>query len=198
MTTSTTTTTTTTTTTIPVACAPAPTAPCTASGQSKLSVNEKSAGKEKLKAQIQKLVPALAATDFGDPVIGTTNYALCIYDGSNALKGELSIVKGGENCGTDPCWEGVKTTGYKYKDKDLTADGVQKIQLSGGDAGKGKVSVSAKNTSSANNMPVGIAAALNGATHATVQLLDSSGHCYGATLSQVKTADGTVFSATGP
>jgi len=196
--TTTTSTTSTTTTTLPVECAVAPAGGCIAAGKAVLNVNEKSAGKEKLKLSLTKLVPAVTQGQFGDPVGGSTSYVACIYNALNALVGEYGVARGGDTCDGDPCWEDFKTTGYKYQDKLLAADGIQKMQLNGGDAGKGQVKVSGKNNASASNLPTGVAAALNGATQATAQVVTSDGQCFGMTLNVLKTADGLVFSASAP
>jgi hypothetical protein len=199
-TTTTTTTTSTTTTTLPVACGPAPAGGCIAAGSGSLKVSEKKAGKESVKASFKNLVSAVTQAQFGDPVDDGTSYALCIYTAGNALAGELSVARAGEVCEGKACWSKVSTKGYKYGDKAASADGVSKISLGGGDAGKGKISMSAKNNAAKgqNSLPTGIATALSGSASATVQLLTSDASCFEATLTDVKDADGTVFSAVGP
>jgi hypothetical protein len=194
--TTTTSTTSTTTTTLPLECGGAPSMTCTAAGQAKLNINEKVAGKEKMKASLQKIVPATAQADFGDPVDGDTAYILCVYNSANALVADYKVKRAGESCGDDPCWVDVKTTGYKYQDKEPDSDGIAKIQLKSGDAGKGQVKVNGKNTESA--LPTGIAAAMSGQTSSILQFLTSDQECFGATLSEVKTADGLVFQAATP
>lgn len=195
--TTTTSTTTTTTTTLPVNCGASPVVGCTAGAKTKLLISEKAAGKEKVKFLVSKLVPAVVKADFGAPVTSDTSYALCIYNASNALVGSYEVARGSQNCGTAPCWSDFKDAGYAYADKDLlTADGVSKIQLAGGDAGKGKVMLQASNKAS--TMPTGVAAMLNGATSATAQLVTSDGDCFGMALPTVKKADGVLFSASAP
>jgi hypothetical protein len=68
------------------------------------------------------------------------------------------------------------------------------------DSGKGKVTVQAANEAKKDQveLPTGIAAALSGATSATVQVVTSDASCTGATLTTVKKADGTQFKATTP
>lgn len=197
----TTTTITTTTTTLAADCAPVPIVGCIAAGKGMLLVDEKTAGKEKLKVSLTKLVPAVSQSQFGDPVADITSYAVCIYNASNVLAGAYTVDRGTENCEVADliaCWSPVKTTGYKYLDKHLAADGIMKMLLAGGDAGKGKIKVSGKNDDDAPSLPTGVAALLNGASEATVQVVSSDADCFGMTLNQVKTADGASFSATGP
>lgn len=195
--TTTTTTTSTTTTTLPVSCAPAPLGVCTAAEKAKLQINEKAAGKEKMKFQLTKLVPAVVPGDFGNPVDSDTSYALCVYSASNTLVGTYEVARGSDTCSGAPCWEDFKTTGYEYGDKDAqSADGISKMQLVGGDAGKGKVKMQGSNKQS--TMPVGIAAMLSGATSATAQLVNGDGDCFGMALPTVKKNDGAQFSAQAP
>lgn len=201
--TTTTTTTSTTTTTLPVQCGAAPTLGCVEAGKSMLLVSEKSAGKEKLKVSLKALQAAVTQGQFGDPLSdGGTNYAICIYDDANQLIGEVSVSRAGDNCGSPPapCYKASSDKGYKYSDKLAAADGVHKKTLTGGDAGKGKVTVNGKNDAAKGltSLPTGIATLLQSNTQATVQLLTSDASCFGATVTQVKTADGVQFKATAP
>ncbi|MFN2427782.1 MAG: hypothetical protein ABR587_15200 [Candidatus Binatia bacterium] len=195
--TTTTSTTTTTTTTLPVTCDVSPQGVCTASEKAKLIILEKKPGKEKVKFQLVKILPPLVRADFGTPVTSDTSYALCVYDDANALVGSYEVARGGDFCGFDPCWENFKTTGYAYADKDAQfASGIKKIQLLGGDPGKGKVKLLGDNKTS--QMPIGIAALLSGATSATAQFVSSDGDCFGMPLPNVKKNDGLAFTAQTP
>ena len=182
--------------TLGVSCGTAPAMACIAPGKGSLLVDEKKAGKEKLKVSLTKLQPAVTQGQFGDPVNGSTAYKVCIYDGANHLKGDYTIARAGQMCGTAPCWAAVSDKGYKYKDKSAAADGILAMKLSGGDAGKGKVKIKGKNTTA--HLPTGIAALLQNQTSATVQVLTTDASCFGVGLTQIKKADGTVFSAVGP
>jgi hypothetical protein len=179
-----------------VACGTAPAAGCVAPEKGILLVNEKKPGKEKFKVSLTKLQSMVTQSQFGDPVAGSTSYAICIYDAANALKGEYKVERAGDTCGTAPCWSAVSDKGFKYSDPTTFADGILKMKLLGGDMGKGKVKVKGKNTSS--HLPLGVAAALQNQTSATVQVLTSDASCFGVGLTQIKKADGTVFSAAGP
>jgi len=193
-------TTTTTTTTLPAGCAVAPVGGCVAPGKALLSVNEKAAGKEKIKVSLAKLQSALTPGDFGDPVAGSTSYAVCIYDDLDQLVTEISVARAGEDCGSKPCFSAVSTKGYKYTDKLTAADGVLKMILFGGDLDKGKVLTIGKNNAakSQTSLPIGTAAALQNNTQATVQVLTNNAACFSATLTDVKKADGVSFSAKAP
>jgi hypothetical protein len=185
---------------VPVGCVPAPLAGCIAPEKAGLQINEKSPGKEKLKVILKKLAPALTQSDFGDPSSGTTGYALCVYGQAGGLLARMIVDRAGDTCGIKPCWAPVSTKGYKYNDKLLAADGIQKIVFRGGDPGKGQVVELGKNKATAGftALPTGIAPALLGHAQATVQILDSRGRCFGATLTNVKQADGLVFKAIAP
>ena len=188
--------TTTTTTTLPFACGAAPASGCVATGKGKLLVDERAAGKEKLKVSLTKLVPAVTQSEFGNPASGTTSYKVCVYDGANALRGEYTVARAAQSCGTKPCWSAIKTTGYKYGDKAGAASGIVGITANGGLAGKGKVVVSGNNKTS--TLPTGVAPLLQNQSSATVQVVTSDASCFGVGLTTVKKADGTIFSAGGP
>jgi len=88
---------------------------------------------------------ATDAAAFGDPV-ASDDYALCLYDESGAptLVFDAAVPAGG-TCGTRPCWRasgkppGAK--GFKYKNKERTPEGIQKLVLKPRIEGKAKVVV---------------------------------------------------------
>jgi hypothetical protein len=194
-TTTTTGTSTTTSTSLPFACGPAPAGGCVAPTKGVLFVSEQTAGKEKLKVSLKKLEGTVTVGQFGDPVAGTTAYNVCIYDGTNQLTGEYRVARAGDTCGTKPCWKAIPDKGYKYSDKSAASDGILKIIGFAGD-GTGKVKVVGKNI--AGTLPLGVAAALQNQTSAVVQVVTSDAGCFGADLTLVKKADGTIFKAVGP
>jgi hypothetical protein len=106
-----------------------------------------------------------------------------------------------QDCGTPsrPCWRALSDKGYRYTDKDITADGIQKILVKGGDAERGKVLVKGKNNASKGqlSLPTGIAALLLNQTRATVQVVTSDASCFGFTATDVKRADGSLFKGLG-
>jgi len=184
--------------TVPFNCGAAPASGCIAPAKALLLVNEKTAGKEKLKVTLKKLQTTVTQSQFGSPVnLGGTAYKVCVY-ATGQLRGEYTVARAGETCSDQPCWSAKSDKGYKYKDKSTTADGILKINLSGGDAGKGTVVVVGKNNASPPTMPTGIAAALQNQTSATVQVLTSDASCFGVSLTSVKKADGSIFKAVMP
>ena len=180
----------------PFECAPAPLMGCVAPSKGMLLVNEKVAGHEKLKVVLSKLQTAVAPSQFGDPVSGTTKYDVCVYDSADQLRGQYTVDRAGETCSNArPCWTVVPNKGYEFNDKASVADGIRKISVSGGPAFKGKVVVVGKNFGT---MPTGIAMALANETAATVQVVASDGICVGVPLPVVKKADGLTFKAVAP
>jgi uncharacterized delta-60 repeat protein len=170
-----------------------------------LLIKENVPGKEKLVAKLGG-GPALAQTDLGNPLSGAeggtgTMVSLCIYDGNDDLAGEL-VAAGPTSTCTDgaPCWKSIGSApndpngpgkGYAYKDTNADTDGVQKLLYKGGDAGKPKAIVKAKGSS----LPLGIPAALQTSTQATIQLRSSDAECLSATVSDIKKQEAGFFKA---
>jgi hypothetical protein len=132
-------------------------------------------------------------TALGDPLSpGGTNYSLCIYDDVGALAGALTVARPGDmTCsgGATACWNPIGSApptgkGYKYKDKDLAADGVFQILAKGGTAGKSKLLVKGRGA----GLPLPIASALTTTTAVTVQLRANDAPapgCWTITLSTI-------------
>lgn len=181
-------------------CAAAPIGGCIAAGRAVLLVKENVPGNERVKAILKNLVPVVTQNQFGDPVGGTTRYALCLYDQSDVLVGTLVVDRAGDTCGTQDCWKALSTTGFRYSDAATTADGVQKIIAKGGDAGRGKVIVKGRNNAAngQTNLPTGLAAALAGHTQATAQVVTDDADCFTVTLDNVRTATGGIFKVVEP
>jgi hypothetical protein len=183
-------------------CGVTPLGGCIAAATACLSVNEKKAGNEKLKAVLKTFDQPTSLGDFGDPVNGTTRYDLCLYDGQSGLAGELNVARGRQSCGPKgkDCWKRKGNRGWKYKDPDASADGVAKVVAISGPAGKGKLQVQAANRAKKSqlSLPTGIAAALAGAQSATLQIVASDGSCFDAALGTVSKADGSQFKAKAP
>ena len=89
--------------------------------------------------------PEVAFGDFGDPVPGGDEFALCLYvedQGSTVLAASLQPSVE-EFCDGRPCW---KTRGEKkllYRDRDGSSNGVQQLLLKPGPANKGKLKLKA-------------------------------------------------------
>ena len=185
----------------PPTCGCAPLPGCIGAGKASLKVVEKKEGAEKLKLSLKKLQGITTAASFGDPLTPATRYDVCVYDQTSQLLADLVVDRGGDLCGSKqkPCWKAKGDKGFAYKDPDAASSGVRKIAASSGDTGKGKLQVQAGNKASKgqDTMPTGIAAALENATAASVQVLVSDGLCFEGNLIDVKKADGTQFKAKG-
>jgi hypothetical protein len=115
-----------------------------------------------------------SASDFGDPVHGASNYRLCLYDevgGVQSLKMGASA-PGAGTCAGKPCWKqlgSLTPEGFKYKDRDLTPDGIAGIILKAGAVGKAKIIVKGMGS----HLPP--ATPLDQDTNVTMQLVRSDG-----------------------
>lgn len=175
-------------------CPSSPDATCaSAFDKCQLVVDESKPGKEKLVASWQK-GPALTPSNFGNPTVALgTAYDVCAYDQNATLAGQWIIDRAGATCGDKPCWKALDE-GFKYKDKDGTAQGIQNMLLKGGDAGKSKLAVKGKNNvgKGQTSLPTGIAAALTGSANATIQLRGSNAPgCFSCAVTTSKDEGGT-------
>jgi cysteine-rich repeat protein len=112
--------------------------------------------------------------DFGDPRT-TTDYRVCIYD-AGGLKVKSTAPAGGL-CSFKPCWKASGTSGFKYKDKQLTPEGALQLNLKQGADGKAQIQFAGK----------GMLLALPNLSSVTepvrVQLRNSDGLCWEAVYS---------------
>ena len=195
-------TTSTTSTTVPTpGCSPAPRSGCVAAGRASLSINERNPGKERVKGTLQTLAAVTTASDFGNPVSGSTRYDVCIYNQAGALVGEMTIDRAGQTCGTRPCWKTVGTVGYRYTDKTAAADGMKSIVAKSGVFGKGSLKVKGANRSTAGqtSLPTGIAAALQTSNaQSTLQVVTDDAGCFEGVFSTVKRNTTLEYSASTP
>ncbi len=90
-----------------------------------------------------------AAAELGDP-LATHAYSLCVYDESGPMPSLLfqaSALPGG-TCPTKPCWKAQGTPpgakGFRYLDPERTPNGLERIRLVPGEAGKSKAVVKGK------------------------------------------------------
>lgn len=107
---------------------------------------------------------ATSYPDYGTP-LSTTEYALCLYD-TNGLVLDAIVPAGS-------AWQGG-LTGFKYKNRSGTPDGVTQIQLKTGTDGKAKILVQASGPALAMPSLATIAPPLR------VQLRNSDGACWEA------------------
>ena len=165
-----------------------------------LQVVEKTVGKEQIKAKIDKLALDTPLALFGNPVIGQTDYAVCLYDGGGARIATIRIPRTQQTCGTKPCWKPSGSTGVKYTDKTLSSDGALQLQLKGGEPTKGKVQFKAKNNGPKGQleMPTGLTLQLANDVQATVQVQISNGTCFSGTVTNIRENSAVLFKASEP
>jgi cysteine-rich repeat protein len=81
---------------------------------------------------------ATSQSDFGTPA-GTTSYTLCVFAGTtSAVVGLAEVPSSAQK------WSPIGQHGFKYKDPGGTEDGITKLTLVGGTAGKAKIIVKGK------------------------------------------------------
>ena len=124
--------------------------------------------------------PLTTFEEFGDPVNGSTSYRLCVYDETGSIP-SLKLGAGAPARGIygkdKPCWKPLGSSmpkGFVYNDKDLTPDGLAKITLRAGDAGRAKITVTGKGATLRMPAAVGLGL-LEQDTHVIVQLVKSDG-----------------------
>ncbi len=158
-------------------CAAAPQAGCRMPlepNKSVLTLKDKSNNKQD--SLVWKWLKGEATTlaDFGDP-LSTNGYWLCVYNGAAQLVLGVTAPAGG-TCNGKPCWKATGTTGFKYKNKLRTPDGVDSVTLKAGVDGKAQAVVNAR------GIPFEIPT-LPLTLPMRVQLQGQNGNCWEATYS---------------
>jgi len=119
--------------------------------------------------------------DFGTPPT-TTDYQLCIYDGTSALIGDALAPAGG-TCARKSCWS-ENPKGLRYADKERTPEGIRQILLNEGAAGEATIIVRGRDQNlTMPPLPSGS------------QLINSNGVCWEATYSTATTNSLSEFKA---
>ena len=138
---------------------------------------------------------ATSLQDFKDPVNGTATYRVCVYDGSGAAQPVMNAdLPPGGTCGTKPCWKPSGATGYAYRNKAATPDGLVTVRLKAGATGKPRIQIVGKGI----NLQT---PALPLTLPVTVQLVvrdDASTECWQTIYSTARVNDGARFVANGP
>ena len=173
--------------TLPGACAPAPIAGCrapTTSRGAKLLIRD-TPSNDRIAWTWTKGADTLLA-EFGIPML-LDDYRLCIYDGGALVADSLAPADG--TCLGKPCWRRSGTSRFGYQDGAGTPDGIDKISLGAGVAGKAKITARAHG--SLLSVP-----ALPLALPAIVQLQAAHGPCWEATFTSAGASanDPTRFS----
>lgn len=131
---------------------------------------------------------ATTLASLGDPT-SADDQRLCLYDesGPTAVEVLRADVPAGGTCGTAPCWKVAGTRGFKYTSRDGAPDGVTKLILGAGGAGRSKLLLKAKGADLPALPPTPLALPLRAQLHA------DDGTCWESTFS----ADGALRNAGG-
>jgi hypothetical protein len=119
------------------ACPPFPSPACTDAAKASFRVRKKRLAWQWIGAD------AGSHDALGDPVGGTTGYALCVYDATGALRTGLGVPAAG-TCGARPCWRALGEAGYRYADRRATRDGVAGIVLRAGAGRRARMKLKAR------------------------------------------------------
>lgn len=152
-----------------VTCPPVP-APCASSPKAGLSLtNSANNSRDRLRWKFTRAGLMMQA-DFGDPT-GDAAFVLCAYD-DDVLTLQAQIPP------NPKFWKRYGSSGYNYKDKQGSVEGITNIRLRAGKAGKSHLEVRGKGASLPLPAPVSGTRFFNAATSVIVQLHQSSGACY--------------------
>jgi len=161
-------------------CTAAPKGGCrtpTLSGKAGLSITDNADNtKDSLKWKWIKGSATLVG-EFG-AVTGTEGLRLCVYDGITPTRVSAIAIPPGGTCAGKPCWK-TKPTGFGYKDKDRTPNGVLSATLKAGPDGKALIKVTAKGA----NVPTPNPTSFTGPVLVQLQRDDGSAVCWEAKYS---------------
>jgi len=113
-----------------------------------------------------------SATDFGDPLL-SDDYALCLYDGADALA-LRSDAPAGATCGATSCWRAKAAGSFLYRDPSGAPTGLAKLLLKTKAGAGTKVAVKGRGANLAMPSPASLS------TPVRAQLQTSAGACWEA------------------
>jgi hypothetical protein len=105
-------------------------------GRGKLAIRNRTDESRKKLKWIWTAGAATTKGDFGSP-LGDTDYEVCIYDGQSTMVSSATAPAGG-TCAGQPCWKET-ATGFRYRDREMTPDGIVRLRLKVGGDGKARV-----------------------------------------------------------
>lgn len=135
--------------------------------------------------------PAVSRASLGDPST-STSYAFCVYDtvgGASQLVTSIRIPAGGR-CGTRPCWR-ASSSGVRYVSPVRLGDGIHKLTLRAGAAGRGRITLTGRGAGLA--LP---ALPLAKDPAVRVQLRNAAGGCWDVRFRTARENTATKFQAT--
>ena len=123
-------------------CPPAPSAGCRAASKASLTIADSIDDTRDAVRWSWKDGATTDLADFADPVSGSADYALCMYDGSGSPQPLFeAVIAPGGTCGTRPCWKPSGSAGFEY---DNQAGRISKVKLRAGVAGRAQVAISGR------------------------------------------------------
>lgn len=133
--------------------------------------------------------------DLGSPVLDT-GYDLCVYD-SSAMSYSLATSL---HVTPSSAWANKDPKGWNYNDKTASSDGVKKLQLKPGAAGKSKVKLIAQGLSLPLPAAFSMTELFDQDPDVVVQLLNDEGMCWTSAFTPARTSKNTpaLFKAVGP
>ncbi|GIW43529.1 MAG: hypothetical protein KatS3mg077_0811 [Candidatus Binatia bacterium] len=153
-----------------VSCAPSPTSGCMAGSHGELRIDDRS--NSALDKVAWKFAPGsgLSPGAFGNPVSGSTAYALCVYDGAAlVMEAPLTLSPGR--------WKRT-ANGYQYRDPSARNEGYRHVALQGGSTGGAGAAVRLVGPFLRLPAPASSSQFFTAAGGVTVQLQQSGGACY--------------------
>jgi 6-phosphogluconolactonase (cycloisomerase 2 family) len=155
-------------------CPASPVAGCRAPGSSLVRLKDRSQDVQDSLTFRWRRGEATSYEELGDPLGGTTDYAVCVYD-QDGLVLQAHLLDQSA-CGSRPCWrpfgKASAPTGLGYQRGFGTPDGITRATIRTGAAGKASLAISGKGEGLALpapplDLPV------------TVQILNTDGTCWG-------------------
>lgn len=154
-------------------CEPTPLAGCLAAGGGVLGIRDAANDARDAVTWVFRKGPALTQGDFGDPVNGTTSYALCVYDGTG-LRMEARV-------GPSATYWRAILDGYRYRDLEQLSDGYRRVRLKGG-AGRSRLWARLVGSAVPLPAPFSVSQFFDASSGVVVQLRQAAGGCYETTF----------------
>ncbi|HJQ83617.1 MAG TPA: CocE/NonD family hydrolase [Candidatus Binatia bacterium] len=172
----------------PAECAPAPVAGCRSGGGRLVIRNDADDRRDRLVWKWGR-GPAIGTDDLGSPE-SITDYLLCLYDGAGRRIGGGGAPHGGV-CAGASCWQRTRK-GLRYRDPELTPDGVARLDVRTGAADAARIALRGKGTR------LDVPALPVGSYPITAQLVNSDGVCWANAFAAATHDGGGRLSARTP
>jgi hypothetical protein len=168
---------------------------CFTAQRTRLAVNNRPDNKKDRLKWAWRKGDTTTMDDLGSPP-DATSYTLCIYDTDGGLASEttqLYVPPSGS-------WSKAGKKGWKYKDKSLAYDGVQRERLKTGPGPKSKASLKAKGATMPTPTPVGGGQMFLADPSVIVQLLndEAGGKCWTSEMTTIRKNTEIKFRAKSP